>query len=98
VTILYLAGRHAGQVMKFTSWRIREADKNGALLTRVIAPAAAVTVTLVMSTSGAMAQPGGAADWASPGQWPMAGQNIDDTHFQAAEHQISPANVGRLAP
>ena len=72
--------------------------RTGALLTRVIAPAAAVTVTLVMSTSGAMAQPGGAADWASPGQWPMAGQNIDDTHFQAAEHQISPANVGRLAP
>src|SRR5712672_4413351 len=51
-----------------------------------------------MSTSGAMAQPGGAADWASPGQWPMAGQNIDDTHFQAAEHQISPASVGGLAP
>jgi polyvinyl alcohol dehydrogenase (cytochrome) len=72
--------------------------RTGALLTRVIVPAAAVTVTLVMSTSGAMAQPGGAADWASPGQWPMAGQNIHDTHVQAAEHQISPANVGRLAP
>ena len=72
--------------------------RTGGLLTRVIAPAATVTVTLVMSTSGAMAQPGGAADWASPGQWPMAGQNIDDTHFQAAEHQISPASVGRLAP
>jgi polyvinyl alcohol dehydrogenase (cytochrome) len=28
----------------------------------------------------------------------MAGQNLDDTHFQAAEHRISPANVGRLAP
>jgi polyvinyl alcohol dehydrogenase (cytochrome) len=28
----------------------------------------------------------------------MAGQNIDDTHFQAAEHEISPANAGRLAP
>ena len=28
----------------------------------------------------------------------MAGQNIEDTHFQAAEHEISPANVGRLAP
>ncbi len=59
--------------------------RTGALLTRVIAPAAAVTVTLVMSTSGAMAQPGGAADWASPGQWPMAGQNIDDTHFPVAD-------------
>ena len=26
----------------------------------------------------------------------MAGQNIDDTHFQAAEHTISPVNVHRL--
>jgi hypothetical protein len=25
----------------------------------------------------------------------MAGQNIDDTHFQATEYQISPASVGR---
>ena len=28
----------------------------------------------------------------------MAGQNIDDTHYQADEHEISPANAGRLAP
>lgn len=28
----------------------------------------------------------------------MAGQNIDDTHFQAAEHDISPSNAGGLAP
>src|SRR5712691_3885034 len=28
----------------------------------------------------------------------MAGQNISDTHFQAAEHVISPRNVSRLAP
>jgi polyvinyl alcohol dehydrogenase (cytochrome) len=28
----------------------------------------------------------------------MAGQNINDTRFQADEHQISPATVGRLAP
>jgi len=27
-----------------------------------------------------------------------AGQNINDTHYQAAEHEISPANAGRLAP
>ncbi len=43
--------------------------------------------------AGASLAPGG-----PPGQWPMAGQNISDTHFQAAEHEISPANVGRLAP
>jgi hypothetical protein len=28
----------------------------------------------------------------------MAGQNIDDTHFQADEHEISPVSVGRLVP
>jgi polyvinyl alcohol dehydrogenase (cytochrome) len=28
----------------------------------------------------------------------MAGQNIDDTHFQAAEHAISPATVAQLEP
>jgi polyvinyl alcohol dehydrogenase (cytochrome) len=32
------------------------------------------------------------------GQWTTAGQNLGDTHFQAAEHVISPANVSRLAP
>jgi polyvinyl alcohol dehydrogenase (cytochrome) len=32
------------------------------------------------------------------GNWPVAGQNLSDTHFQAAEHKISPANVGTLAP
>ena len=42
---------------------------------------------------GAPGQPGGPL-----GQWLMAGQNIDDTHFQAAEHEISPASVRRLAP
>ncbi|GIM92996.1 outer membrane protein assembly factor BamB family protein [Paractinoplanes toevensis] len=35
---------------------------------------------------------------AGPEQWPMAGQNINDTHHQAAEHKISAANVGRLKP
>jgi len=37
-----------------------------------------------MSTFGAVAQRKGAADWPSLGQWPMAGQNVDDMHFQAA--------------
>jgi polyvinyl alcohol dehydrogenase (cytochrome) len=47
--------------------------------------------------TGAAAQtgPGGVP---GNGQWSMAGQNIDDTHYQADEHEISPANVGRLAP
>src|SRR5450755_2442874 len=47
--------------------------------------------------TGAAAQtgPGGVP---GNGQWSMAGQNIDDTHSQADEHEISPANAGRLAP
>ena len=47
-----------------------------------------------------MAQPREAAPPHGPmaGQWAMAGQNIDDTHFQAAERVLSPADVGRLAP
>ncbi len=30
-----------------------------------------------------MAQRKGVADWPSLGQWPMAGRNVDDMHFQA---------------
>ena len=30
--------------------------------------------------------------------WPMAGQNLDDTRFQAAEHAISTKNVSGLTP
>jgi polyvinyl alcohol dehydrogenase (cytochrome) len=62
---------------------------------RVATVMAAVARLLVAGATGAAAVtgPGG-----PPGQWPMAGQNIDDTHFQAAEHVLSPANVGRLAP
>ncbi len=30
------------------------------------------------------------------GQWPIAGQNLNGTRYQAAEHRISPFNVGRL--
>src|SRR6201995_2103484 len=63
---------------------------------RVAAVAAAVAALLAVAGAtgaAAAAGPGG-----TPGQWSMAGQNIDDTHFQAAEHEISPASVGRLAP
>jgi len=45
--------------------------------------------------AGAAAQTGPGE---APGQWSMAGQNIDDTHSQADEHEISPANVSKLAP
>ena len=62
---------------------------------RVATVIAAAAGLLAAGGTGAVALtgPGGA-----PGQWSMAGQNIDDTHFQAAEHEISPASVGRLAP
>jgi polyvinyl alcohol dehydrogenase (cytochrome) len=61
-------------------------------LTAVIAAGAAV---LLVGASAAEASP---ENGTPPAQWSMAGQNLDDTHFQAAEHKISPANVGRLAP
>ena len=59
-----------------------------------------VTVTAAVAITGLIAQPGSAAALPSSGsgQWPLAGQNISDTHFQAAEHVISPANVSRLTP
>ena len=63
-------------------------------LSRIAALTAAVAGMLAACVTGAMAQSGGAA----PGQWPMAGQNIYDTHFQVAEHVLSPANASRLAP
>ena len=56
---------------------------------------AVAAAPLLTAASTAVASP-----WyeLAPGQWAMAGQNLDDSHFQAAEHAISPANVGRLAP
>ena len=58
------------------------------------------TAALAVAITGVIAQPGSAAAALRPesGQWSMAGQNIDDTHFQAAEHHISPASVSKLAP
>src|ERR1700722_8500481 len=59
---------------------------------RVAAVIATVAAMVAAGATAALAQTG------PPGQWSMAGQNINDTHYQAAEHQISPANAGRLAP
>jgi polyvinyl alcohol dehydrogenase (cytochrome) len=64
---------------------------------RVAAVIAAAAGILAAGATGAIALTGsGGAP--GQGQWSMAGQNIDDTHFQAAEHEISPANVGGLKP
>ena len=70
-------------------------------LTRVRAALIGVaTATAAVAITGLIAQPGSAAALPSSGsgQWPTAGQNISDTHFQADEHVISPANVSRLTP
>ena len=65
---------------------------------RVAVVMAATAGLLVAAATAAAALPGGRTLGQGPGQWSMAGQNIDDTHFQADEHQISPASAGRLAP
>src|ERR1700722_3305696 len=62
---------------------------------RVAAVIAAVAAVVAAGATAALAQTGPGK---APGQWSMAGQNINDTHDQAAEHEISPANAGRLAP
>jgi polyvinyl alcohol dehydrogenase (cytochrome) len=76
--------------------RRRKLRVGGGRVAMVIGTVAGLTVT---GATGALAGPGGAPGQSrGPGQWSMAGQNIDDTHFQVDEHQISPANAGRLAP
>jgi len=62
---------------------------------RVATVIAAVSGLLAAGAPGAMALTGSAG---APGQWSMAGQNIDDTHFQAAEHEIQFIRTAPLAP
>jgi polyvinyl alcohol dehydrogenase (cytochrome) len=65
-------------------------------LTVLAAAAAVVTGTFTAGGPASAAVPGSGGSAGK--QWPVAGQNLSDTHFQAAEHQISPANVHKLAP
>ena len=60
------------------------------------AGAIAAVAGLFLVTTAADAAPQASAG--SSAQWPVAGQNISDTHYNAAEDQISAANVGKLAP
>src|SRR5450755_62290 len=79
-----------------TTRRMRWAGRGR--LAAVVAAAAGVLMagaSVAGASTGSAAAPGHGP---VAGQWSMAGQNIDDTHFQAAEHKISPATVGRLAP
>jgi hypothetical protein len=50
---------------------------------------------LTASLTGATAEPGGAAAALADGRSVVDGrQNIDDTHYQAAEYLLSSADVG----
>jgi polyvinyl alcohol dehydrogenase (cytochrome) len=63
---------------------------------RLIAVGGAAAAAMLMA--GASMAQASTGYGPAPAQWSMAGQNLDDTHFQAAEHRIAPANVGRLKP
>ena len=60
---------------------------------RVASAIGAVAVALALAIAGATGAAAAPGPGGTPGQWSMAGQNIDDTHYQAAEHGISPANA-----
>jgi polyvinyl alcohol dehydrogenase (cytochrome) len=87
-----------------TVWRTRRTVR--ARSSRVAATVAAGTAIMAgIFTAGAVGAAGATSHGAAPadgvavtGQWPVAGQNPSDTHFQAAEHRISPANVSTLTP
>src|SRR6266478_4363473 len=56
--------------------------------------AAWISVLLLVSTLGAQVQ----SDRPRPGQWRIAGQNLNNTWSQPAEHSIGPTNVKNLSP
>jgi polyvinyl alcohol dehydrogenase (cytochrome) len=56
-----------------------------------------LAATAVMFAAGMTAAAAQSSPTAAP-EWPMAGQNISDTHFQAAGPAISAGNVHTLAP
>jgi hypothetical protein len=59
---------------------------------RVAAAAAATAGILAIGTTAATALPNSA----EPGQWPMAGQNLNDTHSQPAHRAISAPTNNKL--
>src|ERR1700730_1771263 len=58
--------------------------------------AALITVLLLLLVSTVRAQ--SPSDEPRVGQWQIAGQNLDNTWSQPAEHLISPSNVKNLSP
>lgn len=63
------------------------------------APAAAATTRGTTHSHDAYRHGVGGSDHGGfVGQWPVAGQNADNTRYQAAEDDISPANARSLVP
>src|SRR3981081_3477215 len=58
--------------------------------------AKAVLVIILLLVAGLSAQ--SQSDLSRSGQWRIAGQNLNNTWSQSAEHPISPANVKELKP
>src|SRR5437660_11925238 len=56
--------------------------------------AALISVILLVSALSAQSP----SDESRSGQWRIAGQNLNNTWNQSAEHSISPANVNSLTP
>jgi polyvinyl alcohol dehydrogenase (cytochrome) len=77
------------------AWRQPRAGA-GRASTRMAFTLSVVAAALAFMASAAAAVPG--TETFTTGQWPVAGQNLHNTHFNAAEHQISPANASTLAP
>ena len=65
-------------------------------LAAVAVGTAVLTGTFTAGRAASATVPGSGGS--ATGYWPVVGQNLDDTHFQAAEHQIFPGNVHTLAP
>ncbi|HWO28087.1 MAG TPA: PQQ-binding-like beta-propeller repeat protein, partial [Candidatus Acidoferrum sp.] len=63
---------------------------------RTVPLSKAVLFAALLLVSGLSAQ--GQSDEAPPGQWRIAGQNLNNSWSQPAEHTISPANVSGLTP
>ena len=60
----------------------------------LLAKAGLITILLLVAGLSAQSQ----SDLSRSGQWRIAGQNLNNTWSQPAEHSISPANVKELKP
>ena len=59
-----------------------------------LAKAASISILLLVVGLSAQSQ----SDLSRSGQWRIAGQNLNNTWSQPAEHSITPANVKELKP